>query len=123
MRVFLGDSKNSMVALLFICWECILYESACIIGYCTYWVVGEWSVCIVVLQVCVDFGELVSCVHYANVSILSHGLVIMDWLTSDLPPFNEIISSSKILSSSSLFIYSLVFKEICACATIAHVNI
>ena len=45
---------------------------------------------------------------------LSHGLVIMDWLTSDLPPFNEIISSSKILSSSSLFIYSLAFKEICA---------
>ena len=69
MRVFLGDSKNSMMALLFICWECILYESACIIGYCTYWVVGEWFVCIVVLQVCVDFGELVSCVHYANVSI------------------------------------------------------
>ena len=47
----------------------ILYESACIIGYCTYWVVGEWFVCIVVLQVCVGFGELVSCVHYANVSI------------------------------------------------------
>ena len=47
----------------------ILYESACIIGYCTYWVVGEWFVCIVVLQVCVGFGGLVSCVRYANVSI------------------------------------------------------
>ena len=61
----------------------ILYESACIIGYCICWVVAEWSVCIVVLQVvglwlsglyvlwscrCVDFGEVVSCVHYANAS-------------------------------------------------------
>ena len=46
----------------------ILYESAGIIGYCTCWVVGERFVCIVVLQVCMDFGGVVSCVHYANAS-------------------------------------------------------
>ena len=46
----------------------ILYESACIIGYCTCWVVRQWFVYIVVLQKCVDFGEVVSCVHYANAS-------------------------------------------------------
>ena len=27
-----------------------------------------------------DFSEEVSCVHYANVSPLSHGLMTMDWL-------------------------------------------
>ena len=45
-----------------------LYDSVCIIDYCTCWVVGEWFVCSVVLQVCVDFSETVSCVYYANVS-------------------------------------------------------
>ena len=27
-----------------------------------------------------DFSEEVSCVHYANVPPLSHGLMAMDWL-------------------------------------------
>ena len=51
MRVFLGGSKNSLVALSIMCWECIYsmrLESGCIIAYCT-WVVGEWFVCIVIL--------------------------------------------------------------------------
>ena len=48
----------------------IFYDSACIIDCCTWWVVGEWFVCIPVLQVCVDFGEVVSCVHYENASTL-----------------------------------------------------
>ena len=61
----------------------ILYKSACIIGYCTCWVVGDWFVCIVVLQLCVDFSELVSCVHYANAFTFitwfdDNGLVIFE---------------------------------------------
>ena len=32
----------------------ILNESACIIDYCTCWVVGEWFVCFAVLYVCVN---------------------------------------------------------------------
>ena len=46
----------------------IFYESAYIIDYCTCWVVGESFVCITILQVCVDFGEIVFCVHYADAS-------------------------------------------------------
>ena len=46
----------------------IFYESACIIDYCTCCVVGEWFVCIAVVQVCVDFNEVVFCVHYADAS-------------------------------------------------------
>ena len=61
----------------------ILYESACIIGYCTCWAVGKWFVCSVVLQVCVDFSEIVSCVHYTNASTFitwfdDNGLVIFE---------------------------------------------
>ena len=48
----------------------IFYESACIIDYCTCWVVGEWFVCTAALLVRADFSEVVSCVHYANASIL-----------------------------------------------------
>ena len=44
----------------------IFYESACIIDYCTCWVVAEWFVCIAILQVSVDFSDVVTCVHYAN---------------------------------------------------------
>ena len=57
-----------MVALSIVLEMHILYESACIIDYYTCWVVDVWFVCIVVLQACVDFREVVSCVHYANAS-------------------------------------------------------
>ena len=82
MCVFSGGSKNSMVAWSIMLWESIYSMIACIINYCTCWVVGEWFVCIVVLQVCVDFSEVVS-VHYANVSTFitwfdNNGLVIFD---------------------------------------------
>ena len=43
----------------------IRYEKAC---YCTYWVLGQWFVCIAVLQMYVDFSEGISRVHYANAS-------------------------------------------------------
>ena len=61
----------------------IFYEGACIIDYYTSWVVGEWFECIAILQVCVDFGEVVSCVHYADVSIFiawfdDDGLVLLE---------------------------------------------
>ena len=52
----------------------IPYENTCIIDCCTCWVVGEWFVCIVVLQVCGGFSEVVSSVHYGN------GLMTMNWL-------------------------------------------
>ena len=39
-------------------------------GYCVCWVVGEEFVCTVVLNVCVDFGEVVSCVHDTNASTI-----------------------------------------------------
>ena len=62
----------------------IFYESACIIDYCTCWVGGEWFVCIAVLHVCVDFSEVVFCVHYVNASIFitwydDDGLVVLDF--------------------------------------------
>ena len=60
----------------------IFYESACIIDSCTCWIVGEWFVYIAVLQVCVDFIEVVSCVHYFIMQMLppsSHGLMTEDW--------------------------------------------
>ena len=41
----------------------ILCETTGVNGYCTFSVVDEWPVCSVVLQVCVDFDEVVSCVH------------------------------------------------------------
>ena len=66
----------------------ILYESACIIGYCTYWVLGESFVCVMVLQMCSDFNEVVSCVHYP--SSLSHGLITEGWLFLSL--FNDAVS-------------------------------
>ena len=47
----------------------MFYEGACITGYYTYWVVCEWFVCIVILQVYVEFSEVVFCVHCANASI------------------------------------------------------
>ena len=61
----------------------ILYESEGIIGCCTCWIVGDWFVCIVVLQLCVDFDEVVSWVHYPNVSTFitwfdDNGLVIFE---------------------------------------------
>ena len=61
----------------------ILYESEGIIGCCACWVLGDWFVCILALQLCVDFGEVVSCVHYADVSIFitwfdDNGLVIFE---------------------------------------------
>ena len=63
----------------------IFYESACIIDYCTCWVVGEWFVCTTILKVVVDFGEVVSCVHYADSSNFitwfdDDGLVILEVL-------------------------------------------
>ena len=61
----------------------IFYESGCITGYCAYWVVCEWFVCIVILQVYVDFSEVVFYAHYANASIFitwldDNGLVIFE---------------------------------------------
>ena len=63
----------------------IFNESACIIDYCTSWVVGEWFVCIAILQVSVDFSEVVPCVHYANVSTFitcfdGDGLIITSFI-------------------------------------------
>ena len=49
MPVFLGGSKNSLVALSILLGMYIFYEGACIIDYCTCWVVGEWFICIAVL--------------------------------------------------------------------------
>ena len=51
---------------------------------------GEWFVCIVVMQVCVDFSEVVSCVHYANTPPLSHCLMKRDWVFLRL--FNAVFS-------------------------------
>ena len=50
---------------------------------CTCWVLGDWFMCIVVLQVCVDISEIVSCVHYANAYAFitwfdDNGLVIFE---------------------------------------------
>ena len=80
MRVFLGGNKSSMVALSIMYWECIysLIVLACIIGYCTCWVVSEWFICIVVLHVYVDFSEVVPCVIMQIPPPLSHGLMTMD---------------------------------------------
>ena len=52
------------------CWECIylFYKSASIIDYCTFWIVGDWFVCIMILQMCVHFGEVVLCVHCSDAS-------------------------------------------------------
>ena len=65
--------------------------STCIIGYCTCCVVGVWFVCIAVLQVCVNFSEVVSCVHYANASTFitwfdGNGLFIFEVTQSCLFP-------------------------------------
>ena len=80
MRVFLGGSKNYVKYVLRMY---IFYESACIIDYCTCWIVGEWFVCIAISQVCVEFGEVVSSVHYADGSTFitwfhDDGLVILE---------------------------------------------
>ena len=40
----------------------IVYESASILGYCTFWVAGKWFACFV------DFGEVVSYVHDTTAS-------------------------------------------------------
>ena len=58
----------------------IFYESACIIDYCTCWIVGEWFLCIAILQECVDFDEVVSCVHYPDVSTFITDLIAINWL-------------------------------------------
>ena len=47
----------------------IVYESADIISYCIFSVVGEKFVCIPVLKVCVAFGEAFPCVHDTNAYI------------------------------------------------------
>ena len=47
----------------------IVYESSGIMSYCILSVVYEKFVCIVVLKVCLSFGELVSCIHDANTPI------------------------------------------------------
>ena len=54
----------------------ILYESVGIIGYYISWLVDQWFVCIVVLQVYTDFSELVSCFHDADFFALSYGLML-----------------------------------------------
>ena len=84
MRVFLGGSKNSAVALSVMCWECIysMIVHVSLTIDCTCSVVGEWPVCIAILWVCVDFSKVVSCVHYANASTFitwfdDNGLVIL----------------------------------------------
>lgn len=61
-----------------------LYESTCIIGYCICWIVGEWFICVGVLQVCVNFDEVVFCVHYENSSTLSHSLMARSILSFPL---------------------------------------
>ena len=54
-------------------------------------IVGEYSVYIVVLKVCVDFGEIVSCIYDVNVSLfLSHGAIITDRLF--FQSFNSVFS-------------------------------
>lgn len=68
-----------------------LYESTCIIGYCNCWIVGEWFICVGVLQVCVNFDEVVFCVHYENSSTLSHSLMALDRQLF-LGLFNSVIS-------------------------------
>ena len=58
-----------------------MYESANIMGYCACWMVGEWFVYILILKVCVDFCEVVSCVHNASTFIAwfdYNGLVIFE---------------------------------------------
>ena len=89
MQVFLGVSKNSMVALSVTCCYMlemhIFYESACIIGYCNCWVVVELFVCIVALHLCVDFSGVWSLVLIMQIPLpLSHGFIIVDWLFSRL---------------------------------------
>lgn len=42
-------------------------ETVSIMGYCICGIAVEWFVCIGVLKVCVDFGEVVSCIHDSNV--------------------------------------------------------
>ena len=44
---------------------CIVYESVGIMGCCIFWIVDEWFVCILVLQVWVDFMEVITCIHDA----------------------------------------------------------
>ena len=58
----------------------ILYESESIIGHCTCWVVGEWFLCIVVLRVWVDFGEVVYCVRHADAYIFITWLDDNGWV-------------------------------------------
>ena len=68
MRVFLGVSKNSMVPLSIMCWECIYsmrVHASLAIAFVRLWLSGLyvlWSCR------CLDFGEIISCVHYANAS-------------------------------------------------------
>ena len=73
VQVFLRGSRNSMVVFFYyVLGMHLLYESGGMIGYCNCWVVGEWFVCTVVLQVIVDFCEMPP--------PLSHGLMTLDWL-------------------------------------------
>ena len=62
---------------------CRVNDSASIMGYGVCCAVGEEFVCIVVLKVCVDFGEVVSCVQDAHASTFItwfdyYGLVILE---------------------------------------------
>ena len=80
VRVFLGSSRNSIVALsIYVLGMHIVHKSASIMGYCVCWVVSDWFVCIVIWKVCLNFGERVSCVHNTNTSPLAHGLITVDW--------------------------------------------
>ena len=60
----------------------IFYESACIIDYCSCWVVGEWFYVLRSCR-CVDLGEVVSCIHSADIFTFitwfdDDGLVILE---------------------------------------------
>ena len=61
----------------------VVYESASVVGYSICWVAGEEFVYTVVLKVCVDFDEVVYCVHDTNASTFFrcfdyYGLVIFE---------------------------------------------
>ena len=61
----------------------VVYESACVIDYCICWFLGEWFVCIEVLQMYVDLSEVVSYIDDANASAFitwfdDNGLVIFE---------------------------------------------
>ena len=68
MGIFVGGSKNSMVAFSVMCWECIYsmrVHASLAIALVELWVSGLyvlWSCR------CAIFIEVVSCVHYVNSS-------------------------------------------------------